>query len=291
MEIKKRYSRRGTPDLPVATYIGIANQNMKKWSKNAEFHRETEITLVVSGSITMQLGQTQTIFYAGDIFIISANLTHQRVVFSSDCRIHTVVFHPDAIRMHPTHYFQKNFVEPLMEERLVLPSLLQTGHPAYDEVYDQLMRLESCRIYEKNFKQQRLKVLMNICLALMPHCRVTSEETPIPDPGHDGVKLCMRYLHNHHTEKITIPEVAEFCHLHPNYLSAVFRQYTGVSIVEYLTRIRIESAQRLLKEDLPISKVAELSGFHSECLFYRKFKEHTGMTPMVYRKQQLQKED
>ena len=44
MEVKKSYWRRGTPDLPVATYIGIANQNMIKWSKNAEFHRETEIT-------------------------------------------------------------------------------------------------------------------------------------------------------------------------------------------------------------------------------------------------------
>ena len=291
MEIKKSYWRRGTPDLPVATYIGIANQNMKKWSKNAEFHRETEITLLVSGSITMELGQTQTIFYASDIFIIPANMTHRRVAFSSDCRVHTVVFYPDAIRMHPTHYFQKNFVEPLIEERLELPHLLQPGHPAYDEVYEQLMRLESCRIYENNFKQHRLSVLLNICLALMPHCQVISEQTPIPDPGHEGVKLCMRYLHNHHSKKISIPEVAEFCHLHPNYLSAVFRQYTGKSIVEYLTAIRIESAQRLLKEDLPVSKVAELSGFSSECLFFKKFKEHTGMTPLTYRKQQSQKKD
>ena len=125
-----------------------------------------------------------------------------------------------------------------------------------------------------------------ICLALMPHCRVISEETPIPDPGHEGVKLCMRYLHNHHSKKISIPEVAEFCHLHPNYLSAVFRQYTGKSIVEYLTAIRIESAQRLLKEGLPVSEVAELSGFRSECLFFKKFKEHTGITPKEYAKKE-----
>lgn len=285
MENKQRYSRRGTPDLPVATYIGIANDNMKKWPKDAEYHREPEITLVVCGTTTMQLGQKQFTFRSGDIFIIPANLTHRRVAFSNDCRVHTIVFYPDAIRMHPTHYFQKNFVGPLMEDRLELPRLLQPGHPAYEEIYDQMMRLEGCRIYEKDFKQHRLSVLMNICLALMPHCRVISDEIPIPDPGHEGVKLCMRYLHNHHTEKINIPEVAEFCHLHPNYLSAVFRQYTGESIIEYLTRIRVESAQRLLKEDLPVSKVAELSGFRSECLFYKKFKAHTGMTPKAYVKQ------
>ena len=94
----------------------------------------------------------------------------------------------------------------------------------------------------------------------------------------------MRYLHNHHSVKISIPEAAEYCHLHPNYLSTVFKQYTGKSVVEYLTEIRIESAQRLLKEDIPISQVAERSGFRSECQFYKKFKEYTGMTPMTYRR-------
>ena len=285
MESKKNYMRRGTPDLPVATYIGVAGKNMKRWSRQAEFHAETEITLVVCGTVTMQLGQTQTVFRAGDIFIIPGNLVHQRVDFSADALVHSLVFSPNAIRMDSTHFFQKEFVLPLSEDRLVLPRLLQTGHPAYGEVYTQMLRLESCRIYEKDYKQHRLSVLMNICLALMPYCQVNSREAPIPDPGHEGVKLCMRYLHNHHGGKISIPEIAEYCHLHPNYLSTVFREYTGESIIQYLTRIRIESAQRLLKEDLPISKVAELSGFHSECLFYRKFKEHTGMTPLAYRKQ------
>lgn len=289
MEVKKRLWRRGTPDLPVATYIGIASDNMKKWSNEPEFHRETEITLVVSGTTTMLLGQRQITFRSGDIYIIATNQTHQRVSFSHDCRVHTVVFYPEAIRMHPTHYFQKSFVQPLSEDRLELPSLLQPGHPAYEEIYTQLMRLESCRIYEKNFKQHRLSVLMNICIALMPFCTVISNDPPLPDPGHEGVKLCMRYLHNHHSKKITIPEVAEFCHLHPNYLSTAFRQYTGKSIVEYLTEIRIETAQRLLKEDLPISKVAELSGFRSECLFYKKFKAHTGMTPKAYAKAEKSK--
>ena len=289
MEVKKSYWRRGTPDLPVATYIGVAGANMDKWTKEAMRHAEIEIVMVVSGGLTIQVEQTQTILYAGDICIIPGNMMHRQVVYSAEAVIHVVVFHTDALRMHPTHYFQKNFVQPLAENRLEMPDLLKPEHPAYDAVYDQMMRLENCRIYEKHFKQHRLSVLMNICLALMPYCRVVSDEIPIPDPGHEGVKLCMRYLHNHHERKISIPEVAQFCYLHPNYLSAVFRQYTGMSIIEYLTRIRIESAQRLLKENLPVSKVAELSGFHSECLLYKKFKEFTGMTPKAYQKHHRKK--
>ena len=65
MEVKK-YWRRGTPDLPVATYIGIAGANMEKWSKEAMCHSEIEIMLIVKGSIRIRIGQTKNTFYAGD---------------------------------------------------------------------------------------------------------------------------------------------------------------------------------------------------------------------------------
>lgn len=187
--------------------------------------------------------------------------------------------------MHPGHFFQKEFVQPLLEDRLEMPTLLQPGHPCYEGVREPLMQLESCRIYEKHYKQQRLSVLMRICLALMPYCRVIENTPVIPDPGHEGVKLCMRYIHNHYAKKVSLDAIAQYCHLHPSYLCATFKQYTGQSIFDYLSKIRIETAAGFLaQEDMPISKVAELVGFHSECLFYRKFKELMGTTPKAYAK-------
>ena len=109
----------------------------------------------------------------------------------------------------------------------------------------------------------------------------------VADPGHEGVKLCMRYIHNNHTEKVTLEQIANYCHLHPSYLCEVFKKYTGQSVFDYLTKVRVESAAGFLRrEDLPVSKVAELSGFHSECFFYKKFKAIMGMTPKAYQKQQ-----
>lgn len=285
MEGKRTYRRRGTPDLPVAVYIGIAGQNMALYSQ-ADYHPEVEIMLQLQGSTTMQIGEQTITYHPGQIMLLRPNQVHRRVWFSEDAVIHRIVFSTNAIAMNPGNFFQKNFVQPLSEDRVVLPLLLEAGHPAYEAVYRQMLELENCRIYEKGYKQRRLQVLMCICLALMPHCQVIAYETPFPDPGHEGVKLCMRYLHNHHTQKVTLQQIAEYCHLHPNYLSAIFRRYTGEAIFEYLTRIRLESAQQLLLEDLPVSKVAELSGFHSECLLYRKFKEYTGMTPKAYAKSQ-----
>ena len=284
MDVKRDYRRRGTPDLQMATYIGIASKNMYR-EKVAKYHPETEIFLQISGTTTKMLGSKKIVTSPGDIHIIAPNTAHCRLDFSPDAKSHRIVFSPNAIRMQEGHFFQEEFVKPLEEGRLELPELLQPGHPAYEAVYQLMMQLESCRIFEKNYRQQRLHILMGVCLALMPYCRVVADPSPISDPGHEGVKLCKRYLHNHHTQKLTLGEVAEHCHLHPNYLCKIFRENTGESIFEYLTRIRVESAQRLLLDGLPVSVVAELSGFHSERLLYRKFKEQTGMTPKAYAKE------
>ena len=285
MDAKRDYTRRGTPDLPMATYIGVAGKNMYT-EKIPKYHPETEMFLQISGTTTEQIDGKIVVNEPGDIRIIPGNCTHRRLEFSPDARTHRIVFSSKAIQLLPGHFFQEEFVRPLMEGRLEFPELLRPDHPAYNRVHDLLMELESCRIFEKNYRQQRLFILMGVCLALMPYCKVVAEESSVSDPSHEGVKICKRYLHNHHTQKVTLEMLAEKSHLHPNYLCKLFRQYTGESIFEYLTRIRVETAQRLLTEDLPVGVVAEMSGFHSERLFYRKFKALTGMTPKAYQKQQ-----
>ena len=284
METKRIYRRRGTPDLPLAMYVGIAGENMSN-DPDISYHPEAEIMLQIAGSTVMEIDGNSITFHAGEIMLLCPNVPHRRIRFSDDARQHRIVFSTEAIRMSPGNFFQKEFVLPLSEGRLEMPVILQPGHPAYEEVYTLLLQVERCRIYEKNYRQRRLHLVMGICLALMPYCRIISYDQPIPDPGHEAVKLCMRYIHNHFAEKVTLEEMAKFCHLHPNYLCAIFKQHTGQTVFVYLNRIRVENATELLqKEDLPMAKVAELSGFHTECQFYKKFKAVMGTTPNAYRK-------
>lgn len=289
MEETRSYRRRGTPDLPIAVYMGTAGVNMKKYP-DAEYHPEIEITYVMDGNMTMQIGGITRTFRKEDIFIISANTVHSRNHFSDDAKVRTLVFSVEAIRLPPTHFFQQEFVQPLSEGRLALPELLQPGDPGYEGICAQMRQLDSCRIYEKDYKQRRFYILIGICLALMPCCNIISGEKPILNPGNEAVKLCMRYIHNHYFKKISLDDIGKACHLHPNYLCAVFKAYTGQTVFAYMTRYRIESAMALIKkEDLPMGKIAELTGFRSESLFYQKFKQITGLTPLAYRKTQAKK--
>lgn len=286
MELKRSYRRRGTPDLPMAIYTGTVVINADV-PPIPEYHLETELVRVLSGHVVLQLSGVSRTFREGDIFLIPSNTVHCYRFTSEDSLLCTLIFSPDAIAMQPEHFFQKAFVNPLQEERLQLPPLLQPGHPAYNDICTQFDLLQHCKMFEPNYQIRRFSALMAVCTALLPYCTLTSEEKTITDPGNEAVKMCMRYIHNHHTKKITLEDLGQFCHMHPNYLCTLFRNYTGQTIFDYLTRYRIESAAQLLKnQELSAGKVGELAGFHSESLFYRTFKKIMGVTPKTYAKQQ-----
>lgn len=284
MEERRNVRRRGTPDCPVGVYWGTAGINLKH-HPNAEYHPEPEIVLITQGNVTMLMGGEVKTFSAGDIFIIPPNIVHWRTHFSKDAKIWTIVFSPEAIRMSPENFFHIGFVQPLMENRLEFPPLLQPGHPAYDEIYGLMTQLECCLKANPDHRKHRLRILMGICLALMTHCQIRDHADVIPNLGHEAVKRCMRYIQTHYADKLTLAAISEHCHLHPNYLCAVFKQHTGETVFEYRNRFRMEMAEDLLsRATMPIRKVAELTGFRSECQFYEKFKQHTGMTPRAYAK-------
>lgn len=65
-----------------------------------------------------------------------------------------------------------------------------------------------------------------------------------------------------------------------------FRQYTGETIVSYLTKARMDSARRLLvSTDLTVLDIAGRLGYSSLSHFNKLFRENTGMTPSEYRLQ------
>jgi two-component system response regulator YesN len=85
-------------------------------------------------------------------------------------------------------------------------------------------------------------------------------------------------------ENITVARLCEEVYLSPNYLSFIFKQETGESVIEYITKVRMEAAKELLKsKDLKILEVSEMVGYENSTYFSTVFKKYTGMYPQKYR--------
>jgi AraC family L-rhamnose operon regulatory protein RhaS len=82
----------------------------------------------------------------------------------------------------------------------------------------------------------------------------------------------------------TLKEMATQCGLQRTRLNTIFQKLTGSSPMEYLARLRIESAKTLLREtDLKIIEIAFECGFGSSQYFANSFRRATEMTPSTYR--------
>lgn len=100
------------------------------------------------------------------------------------------------------------------------------------------------------------------------------------------VSKARRYVEKHFDEPITLTKAAKVVNTSVRYFCKVFKNYTGITFVDYLTRLRVEkSKDLLLNPNRRISEAAFEVGFESLTQFNRSFKKHTGMTPTEFRSQ------
>lgn len=100
------------------------------------------------------------------------------------------------------------------------------------------------------------------------------------------VREVRRFLENHFADtELSLTQVAEAFYLNPSYLSRVFKEESGFSFVEYLTKVRMDRALQLLRHtDKRVYEIAAEVGFKDPHYFSLTFKKINGLTPNEYRK-------
>lgn len=91
-------------------------------------------------------------------------------------------------------------------------------------------------------------------------------------------------LNEEFTENFSTEELALEANVHPVHLAAVFRQFYNETMGEYVQKLRIEHASKLLlNKETPLSEIAYEAGFSDQSHFTRIFKRFVGLTPGAFR--------
>ena len=92
------------------------------------------------------------------------------------------------------------------------------------------------------------------------------------------------YIEENISIDISLQAIGDHVHLHPAYLSGIYKQLTGENISEYIYRHRMEKSRYyLLKTDIKVYELAQMLGFQNAPYFSKLFKTHYGRTPQEYR--------
>lgn len=98
----------------------------------------------------------------------------------------------------------------------------------------------------------------------------------------DAVKIVAN--NRYYDASLCIASIADEMKMSPGYIGKLFKQIEGISIADYINKLRIDEAAKMLAStDYSVKKVMEQVGYVNESTFYSKFKKYTGMTPKEFR--------
>lgn len=94
----------------------------------------------------------------------------------------------------------------------------------------------------------------------------------------------IRYIQENFRKPLTLEEVADHVHVSPYYFSHGFKNFTGMSFIQYVTKLRVEEAKKLLlSTNLSVKEVGKMVGYSDANYFSRVFKNEIGMPPSRFK--------
>ncbi|MCR6111849.1 response regulator transcription factor [Bacillus sp. A301a_S52] len=94
------------------------------------------------------------------------------------------------------------------------------------------------------------------------------------------IEQMLDYIHKNLSKNITLQDIADELYISRNYLGQIFKKVVGESFKNYLTRVRMEKAKKMIQEgEYLIYEISEKVGFINPAYFTTTFKKYTGYTP------------
>jgi two-component system response regulator YesN len=106
--------------------------------------------------------------------------------------------------------------------------------------------------------------------------------------GQHMVEAVRNYVEENFSYELTLSFLAEMFHMNETYLSGLFKQRVGMTFSDYVTKLRLNKAELLLKEEeLKLTDIAMLVGYSSSSYFSTAFKKFHGKSPKEFREDLL----
>ncbi|MBD3239618.1 MAG: helix-turn-helix domain-containing protein [Chitinivibrionales bacterium] len=257
-------------------------------------HDFVELVYVNAGSGVHEHAGRRYPIFAGDCFAVLPGERHGYAQ-GRDLHITNVLFVPELLRhhasdlTHTTGFVRFFAIEPLFRRETAFRHKLHLSASAQQTVRKLCAQLgRELRMRESGYKSLCTGLLLQL-VVFVSRCFDKSIQSSTVREDFDGkqsmVQAAIAYLESNYADDVRVDDIARSAFISPSRLSHVFKDTTGMSLMDYLTQIRIDRAQQLLAEtDESITAISFELGIQSPTYFTRLFRRMTGVSPSEYRK-------
>ena len=244
-------------------------------------HKYFELVYVLRGKATRKLSDDMVPVSAGDYYVANPRSAHGYENLQNLEVIHCL-FYPEHI-----HQALKDCpsISSLLSNRILrfgVPMDIPIADRVFHDSDGSVRRI--IKSMEKEYAERRtgyMEMLRCYLTQALVHAARASE-TPF---SHEAVTKVMEHLKSHYAETLSLDTLSQLVDYTPQYLSNLFSNEVGMSIQEFLQRLRMEEACKLLTNTtLSMAEVAAAVGYQDTRYFSKIFRRYQVMSPKEYRK-------
>ena len=276
----------------------IVNILYYKFPKNFVFEGEShdfwELIYVDKGEVLITAGDIQYVLKAGEMAFHKPNEFHDvRANGSISPNVIVISFVCNNTSMK---FFERRILFLNEYEKACLSEAMSEAAETYYpiEVAPPVFRMAKCRSIPFG-AEQLIKLSIERMLIHMfrqqdsIHIRQRTVCSNTNRNYQEIAEMTKTLLEDHLSEKITLLWIGDQLGVSISQLKKIFRKQTGCSVIEYLTRLRMDEAKRLIQQrNYNFTQITELVGYDNIYYFSKVFKERTEMTLTEY-SQSIQK--
>ena len=222
-------------------------------------HGEYELYYLRAGRRILFADGSFYLIRAGDIFLVPPGMRHRTMDMDGGYE-KIVIMLPRALVPRAAR----------AELRIVRP--VDARASLLRQIAEDLDRLS--RLSDPASQAQCLACVMQLLssvLSLAP-----CAEAPIASPALGRVSDILNYIEEGYAKRITLASLAQRFFISEYYLCRIFKEYTGVTVNEYVTNLRLEKAAVLLSSGIGVGEAGRCCGFGSEAAFAKAFRQKNG---------------
>ena len=275
------------------TFVGCKDPaDLSSPSNDMQHHHNDYQLLIINAPIKCLIGNLIKIFEAGDILVLGMNIPHQIQLIDVDNaqsaigRIAIVHFRKELLPKNIEEIGEYRFISFLLK------------HSPYGVMFrNKKLFKKISSIMEIIKKANGIHKINQLMLMLDTLGRSKSYKLimweyfgidKVLDSRSDPMQRTFDYIYLHFVEGVKLVDIARYANYNASALCRLFKKVTGLTIFQFLNKVRIDNACKLLmRPELTISQAAYDSGFNSLAHFNKQFKLITTMSPTEYREKKV----
>ena len=278
-------ARHGDIFLPVNSYHCLVPVTYRELTLH--WHEEIEITLIREGMSDYRVGQEEFRAEEGDIILIPPYCTHSAYEIPGKTMVSdSLVFHLDLLGAQGQDLSASKYLRPLAEGQLQMPEVIRSSDKGYGEIKETFLRALDCFQSRPPFYEMLLRESLFHVIILLFELGYIREPQESRSTFINRLQLrnVLTYIAEHYREKIKVADLSDLSGFSESYFMSFFKQYVGMSCIQYINHYKIQKAAHALEEtSQPVMEIAMDHGFDNISYFNLQFRKEFRMTPREFR--------